>query len=196
MYKNFIAAASLAAFAATASPGQAAVITGTVDFTGTTAINGTGPLDASAFTSFTGVAVDVGTGAYSGTVGTAATLKPFSFNPTITPISALWSFSVGSTVYSFDLTSLVKDFQGVPADAPGLGTIRVSGTGTAHITGYTDTPASFVLHASGGLADLQLAFGSSTAGTPPPSGVPDGGNTLLLLGSALSGLAFLRCRLA
>jgi len=171
---------------------HAAFITGTVDFTGTAGINGTGPLDATTFSSFTGTTVRFGTGAYSGTAGTPASFQPLTFNPP-TPLDHAWSFTIGSITYSFDLVTLVKDFQGQPLDGPGLGDIRVSGTGIAHITGYEDTPGSFVLHASGGLSDLEMAFGATAVGLPP--GVPDSGSTLVLVGAALGGVASLRRRL-
>jgi hypothetical protein len=192
MKKLFVAASVLALFAVAAPITQAAFISGTVDFTGTASINGTGPLNATAFTAFSGVAVDVGTGAYSGAVGAATTVHPFSFNPSSAPIANLWSFTAGGNTYSFDLMNLVLDSQGPPDDAAGLGVIRVSGTGMAHITGYSDTPATFVLHASGGVADLELAFGASTTAFPP--GVPDTSNTLLLLAAGWGGLACFRRR--
>lgn len=194
MIQKLTIATALAVLAALAPQTHAAFISGTVDFIGTTAIDGTGPLTATAFTSFSGVTVDFGTGSYAGTVGDTATIKPFSFNPPSSPMTGLWSFSSGGTTYSFDLQTLVKDSQGVPADAPGLGVIRVSGTGIAHATGLSDTPASFVLHASGGLADLELAFGASATAIPP--GVPDTGATLSLLSCGLIGLGFLRRKTA
>jgi len=184
---------ALAALAAVVPQARAAFISGTVDFIGTAAVDGSGPLSANAFTSFSGVSVDFGTGSYSGTVGDSATIKPFSFNPPSGPITGLWSFTQGSSTYSFDLSTLVKDEQSIPADAPGLGVIRVSGTGVAHATGFSDTPASFVLHASGGLADLELAFGAS--GTAFPPGVPDGGRTIALLAFGLAGIAYARRKL-
>ncbi len=91
---------------------------------------------------------------------------------------------------------MVLDFQGVPANAPGLGVIRVSGTGVAHGTGFDDTPASWVLHASGNQSELELAMGSTTTARPPASGVPDSGSTMMLLGGVLSGITWLRRRLA
>jgi VPDSG-CTERM motif len=193
MIKQLTTITALAALAALTPQAHAAFISGTVDFIGTAAIDGSGPLSATAFTSFSNVTVDFGTGVYSGTMGASATIQPFSFNPPSGPITGLWSFTQGSTTYSFDLATLVKDFQGVPADAPGLGTIRVSGTGVAHATGLSDTPASFVLHASGGLADLQLAFGASTTTLPP--GVPDGGSTMAMLACGLVGIGFVRRKL-
>jgi hypothetical protein len=182
-----LAIAALAAFAQNA---QATFIDGTVDIIGTASVDGTSAVDATKFTGFT-ASVDVGTGSYAGTGGATVSIQPFSFNPASGAINNLWSFSFGGKVYSFDLASLVLDFQGIPAGGPGLGVIRVAGTGTAHITGLQDTPASWVLHASGGETEILLAMGSTTTGLPP-SGVPDAGSSWMLLGTALSGVGLLR----
>jgi hypothetical protein len=49
-----------------------------------------------------------------------------------------------------------------------------TGTGIAHITGFTDTPASFALQAAGNGFDFTLS--SSTTAT-----IPEGSTTVLLV---------------
>jgi BRCT domain type II-containing protein len=64
-----------------------------------------------------------------------------------------------------------------------------TGTGIAHITGFTDTPASFALQGAGSGFDFTLS--SSTTGS-----IPEGNTTVLLvLGLVLVGIVTFRQKL-
>jgi len=132
------------------------------------------------------------TGSYIGVPdGTAVTWKsPLSFALGSQRITQLWTFTWGTTVYSFDLSSITSWTAGAYSAA-------LLGTGTLDITGLTSSTGTFELSltdASGGAGgSAQFTFAASNYGPPP--GVPDGGLTIALLGGALVGLQMLRRRL-
>ena len=159
---------------------QAVPITGTIGLSGGYTANG--PLaTATAITSFTTVTVNPSglSGDYVGTAGTAVTMTPFVFNPFGGGVVPLWTFTIGPTTYSFDLLSLGITLQNSTS-------IVLDGSGTLHLTGKTDTAGTWTLtlNSAGGGA---FTFSSSNAAQ-----VPDGGTTVMLLGSALAVLGMAR----
>ncbi|MEO7675607.1 MAG: VPDSG-CTERM sorting domain-containing protein, partial [Verrucomicrobiota bacterium] len=130
-------------------------------------------------------------GDYTGTSGASVTVNPFIWNPpgASTPITPLWTFTTGGKTYSFDLSVLHVDF----AAPTGL---FLSGIGTAHLTGIgvekMDTTGSWNFSAQT-MGSSTFTFSSTTE---VPISVPDGGSTMILLGSGLGGIFFLRSRSA
>ena len=100
-----------------------------------------------------------------------------------------WSFTVGSTTYSFDLLNLSQStFHVMPN---GLSQLTLMGDGIAHITGFDDTVAVFALEATGTRLSFAILQPSNTA-VP----APDGGYALALLGIGLVAVEALRRKLA
>jgi hypothetical protein len=167
---------------------QAIPITGQIDLTGTATADNSDFLAAHEFTSFSGVTVGgLPSGTYAGVAdGQAVSMpSPVVFAPTPNlPVSPLWTFTIGATTYDFNLTSLSVG----PISA---NSIQLDGSGTLQVTGYTDTPGSWILNASSYGSDTFTFESSNTA-----AGVPDGGTTVLLLGASLTGLALIKRRLA
>ncbi|HYG25190.1 MAG TPA: hypothetical protein VEH04_20670 [Verrucomicrobiae bacterium] len=139
-------AVAVVGFGALMLPVQAATyISGEIAFTGGATLNG--PIDtATAFTSIFGplgpgadVPVVGGgpTGNYAGVPGgTPVSFTPFAFDAPIGSPTQLWTFSVGPTTYSFDITSVTIALQG-------SGFLHLTGEGIAHITGQLSTPATW-----------------------------------------------------
>jgi hypothetical protein len=97
---------------------------------------------------------------------------------TVTP---WWSFTVGTTTYSFSIVGDVAVNQYVSG---GSSFLNISGTGDAAITGYaTNDDASFDI-SIGKTGASKLTFGNSTSA----SAVPDSGTTALLIGLGLAGV--------
>ncbi len=185
MKKSFLAvgAAALLCCVFTSHRVQAVPISGTIDFNGAASTN-TGDLaTATAFTSFSGVTVSSAvppSGSYSGLGGQAVTtMNGFVFNPP-SGVNPLWSFTIGSVTYSFNLFTA----QAVTQTANFL---NVQGTGMAFITGYDPTPGEFsiTLTSANGRPATAFSFTAETA-------VPDGGSAVALLGIALTVIEALR----
>ena len=169
-------------------------INGSVSFSGAATASGdSGP--GTTTISFTNPSWTVvsGLGDYS-TFGTPATFTAFSFTGTGTGATlsgpgipqGTFTFGTPALTYSFDLLALVN---GTTAS----GTIAISGTGIAHITGFDDMPASWALEGSG--HDFTFDLLAFTTRPAPGPGTPDGGSAASLLGIALVGLEALRRRL-
>jgi hypothetical protein len=164
------------------------LITGNISLSGTTTIDATSFLTATRFLSFQDVFVggpSALSGDYVGTSGAVVTVMPYAWAPASTPVHNLWSFVSGGNTYSFDLLVLHQDF----VSASGL---LLSGIGTAHITGpgleKMDTTGRWDLSAQSlGLS----SFTYSSSMVIPPQSVPDDGTTVVLMGAALCGLAFM-----
>jgi len=184
-----VASLSLGGMVAQAVPTS---ISGTLSFSGTATTDTANFMTATKFTLFQDVTVGAPSalqGDYLGTSGAAVTVTPFTFNPAgaSTPINPLWIFISGGKTYSFDLSVLHEDF----ASATG---ILLSGLGTAHITGELDTAGLWDFSAqTEGVSTFTF---SSTTQVPPPSSVPDGANTALLLGAAFCGIALVQRKMA
>jgi hypothetical protein len=177
-----------AVMASLSMPAQAVPITGQIDLSGTATADSSDFLTAHEFESFTGVTVGgAPSGTYAGVADSQAVSmpNPVVFAPTPLPVSPLWTFTIGTTTYDFNLTSLTV--------APGTtaNSIQLDGSGTLQVTGYDDTPGTWILNASTFGSDT-FTFESSNAA----AGVPDGGTTVLLLGVSLTSLALIRRRLA
>jgi hypothetical protein len=164
-------------------------ISGSLSFAGTTTMNGVNFVTATAFTSFQNVTVGAPSalsGNYVGTSGAVVTMTPFIWAPPTasTPVNPLWTFVSGGDTYSFNLSVLHADF----ASPTGL---LLSGLGTAFITGpgldFLATSGTWNLSAQ----TLNLATFTFSSTTSIPSGVPDGGSTVILLGGSLIGLALI-----
>jgi len=159
---------------------QANPINGSLNFTG-----GIMTYNSTAVTSFGGTTTVAGgavapTGDYIGTQGATVTFVPggFTFSP-LGIVNPLWTFSVGGVNYSFALNSVTS----VTEVGGPLPSLHVEGWGMLHIDGgFTDTTGFFSLSSTG--------TGSSFGFVAANVAVPDGGNTLMLLGSALSVLGF------
>lgn len=158
-------------------------INGVVEFVGGATLNG--PLGtATAFTSIFGPSgtgdplVRIGaTGSYSGVAaGTPTHFTLFSFNPSAATPFTLWNFTVGATVYSFDVTSLSISSQTSSF-------LDLEGTGVAHISGYEDTVGSWSLTDTGAGTSRVFSFGEHTTVVPEPS-------TAVLMMAAFGGLMF------
>jgi len=128
-----------------------------------------------------------GSGDYLGTAGTQTTFQPITYVGTggsavlSGPVTPLWTFTMGTTTYSFELTSLSSAYTG-------SGSLTLAGSGTAYITGFDATQGSFAIQGTG----FQFMSASATANGV---GVPDGGSTVALLGFAFLGLEGLRRKL-
>jgi len=138
---------------------------------------------ATAFTALSGVTVyQPGTGLYEDVpVSTDIPfLTGFAFELSDPTPDLLWQFTtLDGTTYSFDLASATKE-------SHGRSTLRLSGTGTANITGYGS--------AVNGIWSLTASVRRAEDGTPirhftaefdpefQVTAVPDGGTTLTLLG--------------
>jgi VPDSG-CTERM motif len=176
------AVAALVGFSATV---HATLITGQIGFTGSDL-----QFTANSVTFIsTGIVDPTGPTQPSGSWAPAAGAGPVTFNniTSFSPLTVntpLWTFTIGTTVYSFALTSLTVD-----TDIPGT-ILALTGSGTATISGgvYTPTAATWSLTAtSGGPVDFTFSSGNTA--------VPDGGTTAMLLGAGLSGLALLKRKL-
>jgi hypothetical protein len=103
------------------------------------------------------------TGAYAGVPdNTLVSFSTFSFASS-GPVTPLWSFSVGTTSYSFDATSVTVAFQNSQF-------LDITGTGTASITGYSDTSGVWEVTDSGAGGTPVFTFGAATdlSGNPAP----------------------------
>src|SRR5947208_706462 len=80
--------------------------------------------------------VDFGNGDYTGTEGNTATFAPITFTNgggLTSSNSPEWTFTVGTTTYSFDLLSLMTAT--FHTNANGTSALTLMGDGVAHITG-------------------------------------------------------------
>ena len=84
----------------------------------------------------------------------------------------------GGNSYSFDLLTLMITQQGGDS-------LTLHGTGTLHITGFDNTPGTWIFTANE--AGGTFSFSSSNGAI-----VPDGGTTVMLLGAALGLLGIAR----
>ena len=188
MKKNMIK--SLACAAATlglAASVQAGSITGGISLAGNISFN-TGNVNTATAATFSAGQVTSVAGSYVGqgiVMNTAGTVSfpnsPLVFSP-FAANSPLWTTATTSGSASFDLTSLTQDLQ------PGDNTLTLKGTGTLHLTGFSDTAGNWILTAN--------SLGGTFSFSSSNGAIPDGGTTAILLGAALSGLALLRRKLA
>lgn len=109
-----------------------------------------------------------GTGVYSSVpFGTPTQFMDFTFvgDGTLAVLTSpdlpLWTFSLGSSSYSFDLLQLTNGHA-----EPG--SMSFSGNGVVHASGYDDTPASFGLQGSGNSFEFALSSSTTASVVPEP----------------------------
>jgi VPDSG-CTERM motif len=184
-----LALAVVAAVAMCSLSAKAGFINGSISVQGTATLDALVPA-TTAFTGFGPSTVQLDSGDYAGIpIGTAVTMHPFNLT---TQSQALWD--IGG--WSFTTSTLTATQSLVPSGG-GANTaiIDVTGQGIARGPGFSPTFASYALHASGDALSFTVVFGN-TVNAAGRTAVPDGGTTLFLLGSALTGLGLLRRKLA
>ena len=181
MKNSFIKLLSVAAAALTlSSTAQAALITGTIDFSGTATLN-TNVLQnathviANGFSNVTVSNTEAGSSLAAVANGTAVTFTgaQYNFNGTGLPIANFWS--VGG--FSFQLTS-----SAVIVQLPGF--LNVQGAGIMTGNGFEATTGTWFFTSQGVSQNPQFSFSSTNT-----TNAPDGGSTAVLAGLALVGLA-------
>ncbi len=145
-----------------------------ISFAGGAVPNNFDYTDATRFLSFPGVTATspAATGVFAPIVpGTPVTWNGFTFAP-FSPVTPLWTVTVGGKTYSFDATTLDLVTRGP------LGLfIDLRGSGIVPVTGLANSNGTWVLSANS--AGLTSSFSASTATqVPEPSG-------LILLGAGL-----------
>ena len=161
-----------------AAPGaQANQITGSIGFAANgVTINSVNLATATTFSVTTPFATTE-SGAYASvgiTTSTPVTFNGFTFNPPAGSVTPLWTFDIGSTVYSFDATSVSSVYDSTTRQWD------IGGAGMAMITGYAPTPGTWNVNLS--QTASSFVFDSSAGSV---ASVPDGGSTLMMLGSGL-----------
>jgi hypothetical protein len=164
---------------------QAIPITGSIDMSGTATLNSTFLGSATAATAFTGVTVGgAPTGAFAGTFGASVTWSGFSW-PSNILVSPLRTFVFGANTYSFDLAN-------VSVFSQSNNFLNLTGFGTLHVTGFDDTPGLWTFTISNPTGGAHANFQFTFANSQTAAGVPDGGTTVMLLGSALTVIDLIR----
>ncbi|MGD1084758.1 MAG: VPDSG-CTERM sorting domain-containing protein [Verrucomicrobiota bacterium] len=178
-----ICAAALCAVAL-AGPGAKAnsipTITGSIGF-GASGVTINTP-DLASATSFavSGPFVTISHGTYSAVPEfySDVTFNGFTFHPPVGSITPLWTFDIGSTVYSFDATTDSSTWN------PSLDSWEIGGDGIAMITGYAPTLGTWNVN----LSETRASFVFDSSAGASGVAVPDGGSTMALLGGGLLGL--------
>jgi hypothetical protein len=161
----------------------AAQITGALTIAGGATLNG--PINtATQISTWVDPEVESRSGDFTSVaVGTNVVMtQPWVFNPS-TPTPAWWS--VGG--FTFNLASSTIDLQNTNF-------LIVSGAGTITSAGFDNTPGVWRFTTQSPSAGGVFSFSASTDAVP--SGVPDGGTTVALLGLTLAGLAVARRKLS
>lgn len=190
--KRMVMVVGLLASLVSAGSAWAATILGQVSFTGTATFNG--PLTtATAVTAFTNVQVEAGTGDYAVPslvpLNTSVTIASLAFDPLPGPVAPLWTFTVGGTEYSFELTTMAVARMTLGANH----FLSLSGTGIARATGFEDTTGDFTLSAQQAVNASGNTVTFSAEAVVPSAIVPEPG-VAGMAGVALVGLALRRRR--
>lgn len=166
-----------------ASAAQANPITGSIGFIGDYIQNGgtLGDLTTATSMTITDTVIGSSTGDLSG-ASLISFATPIPVNPPV-GLTTLWSVLVSGITYSFTVTSETQDLTTPEA-------LHLKGTGIlSDGNAANNTPGTFQLGFGVSGASFQWQSTSATSVT-----TPDGGATLLLLGSVLSSLGLLRAR--
>jgi hypothetical protein len=192
---NHLAGVAVVVLAATQV--HAVPITGNIGFTGQLTVNSSSPGTATQITSWINPQVNgdsgvFGSGVFAIATGTPVVMTSSSWNlNTSTPIPNFWS--VGG--FTFELLSSVIFAQGGSSGQNSF--VAVDGTGLVTGNGYTPTVMSFNLSTSdpfAGSGPTTWTFQASGASTLPS--VADGSSTAMLLGLALTGVAWIKRKTA
>ncbi|HVU07913.1 MAG TPA: PEP-CTERM sorting domain-containing protein [Verrucomicrobiae bacterium] len=139
-------------------------IDGSISFSGGATLNG--PLESA--TAFTEIIAGINpfpgseTGDYATVpANTPIAFSTFAFNTSPSTPIPMWTFTVDSTVYSFEIDSLSVQTQNSSF-------LNIMGVGTAHIDGYTDTQGTFTITDSG-LGGPVFTFGAGVNVVPEPA---------------------------
>lgn len=186
MKNSFIKLLSVAAAAlALSGTAQAALITGTVDFSGGVTLN-----NANLHSSTGTVANGFLSVVVNNPIPSPTNLGSIANGTPVTMTSSVWLYNSGAIAnfwstagYTFGLVSsgpAVLGFtpQGVP-------TLSVSGIGIIRASGFDDTTGTWTFSTNGG-GNGQAGFSFSSSQT---TNAPDGGSTAVMAGLALVGLA-------
>jgi hypothetical protein len=177
--KLTIMAATVAVLVGISTTVQATPINGSIGFSGLYKQNGGTVGDLTTANSFTIASTLIlsATGDFTGaTLGSFA--SPITVNPA-SGLSTLWSVIVGSTTYTFNVTSESESLDSASQ-------INLLGAGTITDGNPADTTAG----------TWQLGFGVSGDSfiwqSTSSANVPDGGTTAMLLGAGMAGLFLFR----
>jgi hypothetical protein len=107
---------------------------------------------------------------------TPVTFTPFAFDAT--SVAPLWSLTTGAGTYVYNTTSVALDYQNA-------GFINLSGVGSVSLNGTDNTPGTWSLTDTIQAGTVTFSY-VSTQKVPT---VPEGGNTMLLVGLSLLGVA-------
>jgi len=156
------------------------LITGAISFSGTSTLDDTDYTKATAFATFSDVVVSGtgGTGDYPvALAGKSVTFTPFTFSPSLSPapLDPLWTIDFAGKIYSFEAT-------GLTINSSIANSITLSGPGIASITGFDDTPGTWVISANKAGQTASFSSSAEVKGVPEPT-------TVLLLGMGLIGLS-------
>jgi hypothetical protein len=180
IYAAALCAAVLAGPNANANPSP---VTGSIGFSATGVIVNSPNLSTASSFSLIAPVVSDPTGTYTTVpLNTPVEFNGFVFNPPVASITPLWTFEIGSTVYSFDATTDSSSFNST------LDEWDIGGKGMAMVTGYAPTIGTWNVNLS--QSGDSFVFDSSAAATGPA--VADGGSSLACLGGAFLGLSILR----
>jgi len=75
---------------------------------------------------------------------TSVSFTPFTFNPADGSVISLWSCTNNGVTYSVDATSMTL----VNPDYASSGFLNIRGSGIAHVTGFADTPGTWLFATS------------------------------------------------
>lgn len=204
MKTKILAAISALAFAGSVS---AIPVTGTIQMTGNVTFD-TDDLETATLAKFPQAPFDAmvtsGTGSYAetGVANAPVVWQDFTFGATgpqdVTP---LWTFVnlLKGWTYSFSLESISSITRssdpifGDELSIKGLGKVSITGPGSTFDTTVANWTFN-VTDSSGGGQVFEFAFNDSNTAIPSP--VPDGGASLVLLGTAFAAISAIRRKVA